>query len=83
MGVGPDEKGNNKEPCLVTCGSYILTVSGTGKTIEEARKKAYDTYDKKVTVINSPMVRDDVGEKLKKQLPHIQKHGYCTDIKYE
>jgi len=82
MGTCPDEKGNNKEPCLVTCGSYILTVSGLGKTIEDARCKAYETYEKKVTVINSPMVRDDVGEKLEKQLPDIQKYGYCKDMDY-
>lgn len=82
MGVCPDEKGANKEPCLVTCGSQILTVSGTGKTVEESREAAYSTYEKKVCVINSPMIRDDIGEKLEAMLPKLQKHGYATHMKY-
>jgi phosphoribosylamine-glycine ligase len=83
MGVCPDENGKLKEPCLVTTGSYVLTVSGTGKTVEDARESAYKTFKKKVCMINSPMIRDDIGERLKGMLPELQKNGYCKDVKYE
>ena len=82
MGHCPDDKGNNKEPCIVTCGSYVLTVSGIGKTVDEAKCAAYKTYKKKVNMINSPMMRDDIGEKLCEMLPELQKNGYCKDVMY-
>jgi len=82
MGCGPDDKGLNKEPCLVTCGSYVLTVSGTGKTVSDARKAAYTNIKKKVHLINSPMIRDDIGEKLEDMLPELKQMGYCKDVRY-
>ena len=81
-GYCPDDNGNMRTPCLVTCGSYVLTVSGTGKTVEDARCDAYGTFKKKVNMINSPMIRDDIGEKLKTMLPELQKNGYCKDVRY-
>ena len=82
MGFCPDEKGNNKTPCIVTCGSYVLTVSGLGKTVDDAKCAAYKNYKKKICMINSPMMRDDIGEKLEEMLPILQKNGYCKDVKY-
>jgi phosphoribosylamine--glycine ligase len=81
-GFMPNEKGLNKEPCLVTCGNYILTFSGLGKTVSEAAKAAYKTHKDKVCCINSPMVRDDIGEKVGPMLPLLHKYGYVTDVKY-
>ena len=83
MGFSPGKDGKNTEPCLVTAGSYVLTVSGVGKTVDDAKCKAYDTFKKKIHMINSPMVRDDIGEKLEKMLPELQKNGYCKDVKYK
>jgi hypothetical protein len=60
-----------------------MTVSGTGVTVNDAKCAAYDTYKKKVHMINSPMVRDDIGEKLEDMLPILQKNGYCKDVKYK
>ena len=81
-GYCPDDNGKNTTPCLVTCGSYVMTVSGIGKTVCDAKDMAYKTYKKKVHMINSPMVRDDIGEKLEEMLPILQKNGYCKDVKY-
>ena len=61
----------------------MLTVSGVGKTVDDAKCKAYDTFKKKIHMINSPMVRDDISEKLEKMLPELQKNGYCKDVKYK
>jgi phosphoribosylamine-glycine ligase len=82
MGMGPGKDGKNNEPCLVTAGSYVLTVSGVGDTVSAARDACYKTFKKKVNMINSIMVRDDIGEKLKDMLPVLQKNGYCSKMKY-
>ena len=29
------------------------------------------------------MYRDDIGEKLEKEIPTLQAHGYATEFKYE
>ena len=81
-GYGPDEKGNIKEPMLVTCGGYVLTVSGTGSTVIDAKEACYKNFKKKINMINSPMVRDDIGERLEKQLDDLQCNGYCCDMEY-
>ena len=81
MGTMPNESGQNKTPCIVTCGTNILTFVGLGKTICDAREKAYSMYKKKVHLINSPMIRDDIGEKVEKMLPDLHKHGYALGVK--
>ena len=83
MGYSPGKDGKNTEPCMVTCGSYVLTVSGVGKTVSDAREACYKTFKKKVNMINSCMVRDDIGEKLCSMLPELQKNGYCKDVSYD
>ena len=82
MGMGPGKDGKNNEPCLVTAGSYVLTVSGVGDTVSDARAACYKNFKKKVNMINSPMVRDDIGEKLCDMLPVLQKNGFCSKMKY-
>jgi phosphoribosylamine-glycine ligase len=82
MGYGPGKDGKNTEPCLVTAGSYVLTVSGIGDTVEASRDACYKNFKKKIHMINSPMVRDDIGKKLEHMLPILQKNGYCSKMKY-
>lgn len=82
MGFSPDKNGKITEPSLVTCGSYVMTVSGVGKTVEAARDACYKHFKKKVCMINSPMVRDDIGKKLEDMLPELHKNGYCKDVEY-
>jgi phosphoribosylamine-glycine ligase len=83
MGFSPGKDGKNTEPCLVTAGAYVLTVSGVGDTVQASREACYKTFKKKIHMINSCMIRDDIGEKLKDMLPVLQKNGYCKDVKYE
>lgn len=70
-----------KEPGLVTAGDYVCVVSGNGKTVSDARDAAYKNL-KKIELPNSPMYRTDIGCRLEKQLPDLQKHGFCMDWKY-
>ena len=70
-------------PMYVTAGDYVCTVSGTGKTVEEAKDSAYKTIKKKIEIPNSIMYRTDIGCRLEEQLPLLQKMGYSKDLKYD
>jgi len=67
--------------CLVTAGDYVAVACGMGETVSEACAEAYDLV-KTIDIPESINVRDDVGERCKKQIPELKKHGYMTDWKY-
>jgi len=68
-------------PELGTAGSYIIVLTGVGKTITEAKDMAYE-HVKKVKLGNDPQYRTDIGERCEKGLAKLRKHGYCKDWKY-
>ena len=69
------------QPCWVTAGDYLLVASGLGKTVEKAKDKAYDLL-KTIEVPNNPFWRPDIGDRLKDQIPLLQKHGYARNLSY-
>lgn len=69
------------ERMVVTAGDYILVATGKANTVEKSAEKAYGVVDK-ISIPNSLIVRDDVGERLEKELPILQGYGYCTDFVY-
>jgi phosphoribosylamine--glycine ligase len=75
MGEAPNDK-LRVEPIPVTSGDKPLVVSGNGKTVAAAKKAAYRNLDK-IELPNSPMYRTDIGDRLAKQLPTLQRHGWC------
>jgi phosphoribosylamine--glycine ligase len=81
QGIAPQEKDGKIQdlPCMVTAGDYVLVATGTGETISSAKGKAYKNI-KKVSVPNSPMYRTDIGNRLRKQLPELQKMGYAKKL---
>jgi phosphoribosylamine--glycine ligase len=64
-----------------TAGSYILVCTGTGKTVTEAKDKAYQLV-KKVKLGNDPQYRTDIGNRCEKALKKLHKFGFCTGWKY-
>lgn len=66
-------------PCWLTAGDYVLVASGTGESVQAARRKAYRILEK-LKVPASPFWRPDIGQRLKTQLPEIQKHGYASNM---
>lgn len=84
MGQAPVKKNGiiSSQPCLVTAGDYVMVVTGTGETVSKAKKAAYSAL-KKVEIPNSPMYRTDISNRLKKQIPLLQKMGYATGMSYE
>lgn len=61
-----------------TTGEYVCVVTGLGKTVEAARKKAYDAVDK----IHLPnmIYRTDAGEKVAKALPQLHALGFAESM---
>lgn len=83
LGIAPQRMGDKIEtaPIMVTAGTYILVGSGTGATVEEARRHAYQLLDR-VSLPNSPMYRSDIGQRLRWELPKVQPHGYAVGLEY-
>lgn len=68
-------------PTWVSAGNYLLVATGVGKSVSASAKKAYEVIDD-ISIPNSPGYRIDIGERLKKQLPELQKMGYCKTLIY-
>jgi len=66
----------------VTAGDNICTITGHGRTIKEATDNAYENV-KEIHIPNSMMFRVDIGYKLEKILPKLQKHGYGLQFRYK
>ena len=79
----PDMEGDTivERDIWTTTGDYIAVVTGSGKNVKQACERAYETV--KDVHIPNVMYRDDVGEKLKKAIPELHKHGYATEFEYE
>jgi len=83
MAKMPDMDGDKivMKDMWASCGDYLAVVTGTGKSVKQATERAY----KVIEDIHVPdlMWRDDIGEKLEKEIPELQKHGYATEFTYE
>lgn len=60
---------------LLTAGSgYVLTVNGSGKTMEAAKKRAYEVVSQ--IIIPNIIYRIDIGDHWKKEAPKLRAWGY-------
>jgi len=69
------------EPCWMTAGDYVLVASGTGESVRQSRGRALKVLEK-IQAPASPFWRKDIGERLKTQLPEIQRLGYASKLLY-
>jgi phosphoribosylamine--glycine ligase len=76
----PQENGSRGK-CLGTAGDYVLVMTATGETVRDAQKDVYSRL-KSLVIPNSPMWRTDIGDRLRKELPSLQKHGYAKGMTY-
>jgi phosphoribosylamine---glycine ligase len=68
-------------PLPVTAGDYVLVMTSYADSVRDAALTVYRRL-KTLTVPNSPGYRTDIGKKLAKQLPQLQRHGYATGMLY-
>lgn len=61
----------------VSSGPYVAVVTETGKTVEDARDKVYKLVDK--ISMSDLGYRTDIGCKVIKSLPILQKLGFATE----
>lgn len=66
---------------LKTAGDYVLVVTGTGETVQQARERAYRTI-RRPKMPSEPFWRPDIGLRLRHDLDELHRHGYAKGIKY-
>jgi phosphoribosylamine---glycine ligase len=82
LGLAPSIEGKIiKVDHLCTAGSYVCIATGTGDSVVEARNKAHRILNR-LTIPASPFWRNDIGQRLRSQLPELQKHGYASGMNY-
>lgn len=72
---------NNTTIAHVTAGSYVGIATGIGDTVRQAARGAYRVLDK-LSMPCSPFWRDDIGERLKEDLPALQEHRFAAGMEY-
>jgi phosphoribosylamine-glycine ligase len=66
---------------LVTAGAYPLVVTGSGRTVQEAAERAYETAWG-ITWPSNVMFRTDIGKRLERDLVALQRYGYAAGLVY-
>lgn len=68
-------------PQILTAGNYVMVVSGCGITVSQAAEAAYEVaWDIKIP--SNLMFRTDIGKRLEKDLPIVQRQGYAKGMRY-
>jgi phosphoribosylamine--glycine ligase len=73
------QKGRDTE--WATAGQYALVVTGTSDTVTGAKENAMRTL-KQLNIPGDVLYRNDIGDKLSKFIPELQRHGYAKSFKY-
>ena len=68
------------KPTWTTTGDYVAVATSLGRTVSQACKRAYETV--KQLHIPNMIYRDDIGEKLDKELNTLHSSGYATEFEY-
>jgi phosphoribosylamine---glycine ligase len=66
-------------PLLVSAGDYVAIMTGSGDTVRAARRQAY-AHVKQVSMPSGMFYRNDIGARLMKDAPELQKHGYASGL---
>jgi phosphoribosylamine-glycine ligase len=76
---GGDKSG--VKAAYATAGTVIGVACASGPTVHQAAHKCYAEL-KKLKMPASPFWRNDIGEKLRKELPELQEHGFASGMEY-
>lgn len=69
-------------PVPVTTGDYVMVATGTGESITQARRMAYNARNQ-IRMPASPFSRIDIGRgRMVKQLPILRALGYSMKLDY-
>jgi phosphoribosylamine--glycine ligase len=81
MGEAPQGKGGGIKtaPMHVSAGDYVAIVTGQAAAVNAARRRAYG-HIKQISMPSGMFYRNDVGARLIKDVPELQRHGYAMGI---
>jgi phosphoribosylamine--glycine ligase len=66
---------------LLTAGPYVMIVGGHGKTVRFAQDDVYELAGE-IKWPGNLMYRTDIGNRLEKELPLVQKFGFADGLRY-
>lgn len=66
---------------MATAGDYVLIATGVGETVQEARRRAYRAVQRP-HMPTEPFYRPDIGQRLRRDLDELQRHGYAKGVRY-
>lgn len=66
---------------LATAGSYVLVATGTDSSVVGARNSSHRVLNR-LTIPASPFWRNDIGARLRSQIPKLQEKGYAIGMVY-
>lgn len=84
------EAGEHWHPCemqkgedcdYASAGGYVGVATGTGETVREASRHAYKVLSG-LSMPASPFWRNDIGQRLRRDLDALQEHGYAAGMMY-
>jgi phosphoribosylamine---glycine ligase len=64
---------------ILTAGNYLMVVTGTGETVQQAQDRAYDIAWK-IKMPSNIMFRTDIGDRLEKDLLKLRRLGYAKGM---
>lgn len=70
-----------KQPTMQTAGDYVLVASGVSSKVSSSRRRALAVL-KKLSMPASPFWRNDIGIRLKKEIPELQRMGFCQGMTF-
>jgi phosphoribosylamine---glycine ligase len=74
-------KSTQTEALAISAGDYVLVSVGLGATVRAASSAAQKSL-KKLSIPANPYWRNDIGLRLKSELPILQGFGYAKAIRY-
>lgn len=79
----PVMKGEHIEmaPTWTTAGDYLMVVTGCGRTVDEAGRRAYQTV--KEIHVPDMIYRIDLHKDLREKLPQLHAFGYAREFRYD
>ena len=66
---------------LASAGGYVGVATGSAETVRAAARNAYRVLDH-LSMPASPFWRDDIGRRLRKDIPKLQEHGFAMGLVY-
>ena len=81
--IAPQEEGESlsERETICSAGDHPIIAVGTAATVRDAARRAYASL-RKISIPGSPFYRNDIGLRLKKELPELKSHGYASGMEY-